>query len=324
MKIIIPAAGTGTRLRPHTYSQPKPLLHIAGKPMLGHVMDPVRDLHPHEYIFVIGYKGDHIRRYVATLDSVKARFVQQDNLLGLGYAVKLALDEIDGGPVVVLLSDTIVDCDLKAFTNAGENVIGVRAVDDPTRFGVAEIVDGNVVRLEEKPGEPRSNLAVIGLYYVQDCTALKKALNDLVASGKTTRGEIQLTDALAVMIENGIKFRPFEVSGWYDAGKKETMLQTNEILVRKMGPTQPREGSVLIDPVYVAPDATVTNCVLGPNVSVSSGTEIKNSIISNCIIGSNCRLDRVMLDDSLVGNSVTMVGRSRVVSAGDFSHWENT
>ncbi len=319
MKVIVPAAGTGTRLRPHTYSQPKPLLHLAGKAMMAHILDPVLAIDPEEVVFVIGYKGDEIRKWVAANYDFPSKFIQQDNLLGLGYAVKLAIDEIESGPVLVVLSDTILECDLAEFVRAGDFVLGLKAVDDPTRFGVAEIDKGVIVGLEERPEKPKSNLAVIGLYYFEDPAPLKTALDELLCSGTTTHGEVQFTDALQIMIKQGANISPFEVNGWYDAGKKETLLETNETLVRKMGVLKPIEGSELIPPVFVAPDAEVLNSVLGPNVSVSSGTKIRNSTIKNSIIGYNSELTSVNLKDSLVGNDSRLTGAEGVYNVGDSS-----
>jgi len=319
MKIIIPVAGVGKRLRPHTHSLPKPLLAVAGKPVLAHILDQVVGLNPDEVVFIVGYRGDEIRRWVAENYSFPSRFVRQDKLLGLGYALNLGLDEVDAGPVLVILGDTIVDCDLDAMTAAGEYVLGLRAVDDPTRFGIAEVADGVVVKLEEKPADPKSNLALIGLYYFAELSGLKSALEELVRSGATTRGEIQLTDALEIMIRRGTEFRTYEVAGWYDCGKKETMLETNAQLLAKLPPPQPIDGCVLIPPVFIADDANVTGSVIGPNVSISSGSTIEHSVIRNAIIGNRSTIANMVLADSLIGNDVSLRGTQHVLNIGDHS-----
>jgi glucose-1-phosphate thymidylyltransferase len=318
MRVIIPAAGIGKRLRPHTYSKPKPLLPVAGKTVLAHILDPVVTLEPDEVIMVVGYRGDAIRSYVESNYSFSTRFVQQDALLGLGYAVKLALEKIDGGPVLIILGDTVVDCNLQQFIEAGEAVLGLCPVDDPTRFGIAEVADGYVVGLEEKPRQPKSDLALIGLYYLADSAGLKKALDELVRTGKTTSGEVQLTDALALMIAGGTRFAASEVSGWFDCGKKETMLETNRrLLAGAESPIEEIPGSTLLPPVHIAEDARIVNSVIGPNVSVSPGTVIERSILRDCIVGSRSKIVDMVLKDSLVGDDVTLEGNARVLNVGD-------
>lgn len=319
MKVIIPVAGAGTRLQPHTFSLPKVLLHVAGRPMLAHVLDPLAKLKPDEVIFVIGFKGELVKQYVLEHYSFKAGFVPQERLLGLGYALHLALEVVENGPVLVLLGDTIVECDLQEFAKAGDFVLGLRQVDDPQRFGIAEVSNGYVVGLEEKPVRPQSNLALIGLYYFKEAGGLKRELKTLVQSGKLTGGEIQLTDALQRMIEAGTRFVPYEVHRWYDCGKKETLLQSNRHILQKLPPPPDIDGSVLIRPVFIAPTARIVNSVLGPNVSVSDGAVVENSIIKNSIIGYEARVEKVILEDSLVGQKAVVSGEKKIVNIGDFS-----
>lgn len=321
MRVVIPVAGAGTRLRPHTYARPKPLLTVAGKPILAHILDPLANLKPDEVIFVVGYKGDQIEKFVTSNYTFAAKFVQQDELLGLGYAINLALEQADvtDGPLFVVLGDTITECDLASFTAAGDYVLGVRKVDDPRRFGIAEIRDGHVASLQEKPADPRGNLALIGLYYFADAAPLRRALNTHVSSGNTTRGEIQLTDALSLMIHDGIKFLPYEVHDWYDCGKPETMLSTNAYLLDSMQPRAQADGSIIIPPVYLHVSAKVTGSIVGPHVSVSESAEISNSIISNSIIGAQAHLASVILKDSIIGDNVHLTGRERRLNIGDSS-----
>jgi glucose-1-phosphate thymidylyltransferase len=319
MKVIVPVAGVGDRLKPHTHSQPKPLLHVAGKPMLAYILDPVLELNPEEVIFVIGFRGEQIRRYVEKNFQFKATFVEQDKLLGLGYAIKIALDRVDSDPVLIILGDTIVECDLDKFISSGDNVLGLRQVSDPRRFGIAEVKNGCIVNMEEKPARPKGNLALIGLYYIEESAALRRELEKIVESGKLTRGEIQLTDALQAMARQGTKFVPHEVQGWYDCGKKETLLETNQHLLNGRSAPAALEGSVLIPPVYVAPTAQVVNSVIGPNVSVSDETQIKDCIIRNSIIGYGARLENVIIEDSLLGHLTRFAGTKKVVNIGDSS-----
>ncbi|RKX24059.1 MAG: nucleotidyl transferase [Candidatus Zixiibacteriota bacterium] len=319
MRVVIPVAGAGTRLKPHTHSQPKALLHVAGKPIISHLLDPIVKLDPEEVIFIIGFRGDMIEDFVRRNFSFKSTFVTQEKLHGLGYALNLAIRDINDGDLLVLLGDTIVECDLHKFIKAGENVLGLRQVDDPRRFGVAVVENDRVVQLEEKPEKPRSNLAIIGLYYFNDIAPLKRALGGHVESGKTTRGEIQFTDALQGMIEQGASFSPYEVQEWFDCGKKETMLSTNKHLVASINQSPKLQNSAVIPPVYVHPNATVANSVLGPNVSISEGSAVRDSIIRNSIIGCNTTVDNMILEDSLLGNEVRLRGNSQVLNLGESS-----
>lgn len=317
MKIIIPVAGVGTRLKPHTLSQPKPLLPIGGKTILDYLVAPLIDLDPDEVIFVIGYKGRQIREYVEQTYTFKASFVQQDKLLGLGYALHMALDGVGDGPLMVLLGDTIIEGDLRQFVRAGSYTLGLHPVDDPGRFGIAEVENGMISSLVEKPKEPKSNLAVVGLYYFEESAELKSQLGKLVESGKKTRGEIQLTDALAAMLESGVPFTPFEVDHWYDCGKKETMLATNRHLLKNVRHPEAIEGSTVAQPVFVADSATVENSVIGPNVSIAAGTTVRNAVISDSIIGRDSHIENSVIDQSIIGDNASVRGRKKVLNIGD-------
>lgn len=319
MKVIIPVAGVGSRLRPHTYTTPKVLLHVAGRPILSHVLEPILKLNPEEVVFVIGFRGEDIREFVEKNYRFKASFVRQDNLLGLGYAVSLGMNHIQDGPVLVVLGDTIVECDLERFLTSGDYVLGVRQVDDPRRFGIAEVEDGVVVRLEEKPLAPKTDLAAIGLYYFQDSRPLKAALDHHMASGRTTHGEVQFTDALQAMVESGIRFRPYEVTEWFDCGKKETILETNRHLLKRLGAPAKVAGSTIVQPVFIGEGAIVRHSVIGPNVSLSEGAIVEYSILRDTIIGPHARVDHVVLENSLIGHHVIIRGSARTLNIGDSS-----
>ena len=320
MKVIIPVAGIGNRLKPHTHSLPKPLLSVAGRPILSYILEPLAALEPEEVILVIGHLGDMIRDYVTGNFGFKTRFVQQDELLGLGYATRLAaLNLEDSDASLVILGDTIVEADLRAFVEAGRYVLGVRQVDDPHRFGIAEIAQGRVVGVEEKPDRPKTNLALIGLYYFGESGLLKRELDRLVASGKTTNGEIQLTDALSTMIDAGADFVAHEVRGWFDCGKKETLLETNRYLLSKGGGHPQVAGSQIIPPVFLAETARVVNSVIGPYVSISADAEVRNCIVTNSIISSRARVENVILKDSLIGRRAVVRGPEQILNIGDSS-----
>lgn len=321
MKVLIPLAGVGTRLQPHTFAHPKPLIHVAGKPILAHILDPIVEIKPEEVLFVVGYKGADIRQFIKEqYPQLKASFVEQTDLLGLGYAIYLALKEHSTDELLVVLGDTIVTVDLQKFIDADDWVLGLRQVDDPSRFGIAEIKDGHLVGMEEKPSNPKSNLALIGLYYFKDGDVLRDHLKGVIDAGKTTRGEYQLTDALATMIDDGIKFSAFEVNGWYDCGKIETLLATNQTLLKDQPQPETPDQSVIIKPVYIAPGASITGCVIGPHVSVGEGAVLRHSVVTNSIINANAQVENVVLTDSVVGESAVVTAEKKSVDVADKSN----
>jgi glucose-1-phosphate thymidylyltransferase len=319
VKVIVPVAGYGSRLRPHTFSTAKALLHVAGQPILAHVLAPIIPLKPEEVIFVIGFRGEEIQEYVEHNYSFPSKFVRQDKLLGLGYAVYLGLRAIQDGEVLVLLGDTIIETDLSDFIQMKASVLGVRQVSDPNRFGIVEIRNGQIIGLEEKPLKPKTNLAIVGLYYFNNSQSLRKVLNEHVESGMKTRGEIQFTDALQKMIELGETFVPYEIDSWYDCGKKETMLDTNRHLLEKMNMDGQIPGTTIIPPVYISPGAVIKHCVLGPNVAISEGASVKYSVIRNSIIGPDAQIENVVLEDSLIGRNATVHSSSKKLNVGDSS-----
>lgn len=315
----MPVAGYGSRLRPHTYSTNKSLLHVAGKPILSHVLEPIIPLQPEEVVFVIGFRGEEVQEYVERTYSFKSTFVRQTKLLGLGYAVSLALDAVPDEPTLVLLGDTIVELDLRKFVSAGDNILGLHEVTDPHRFGIANVRDGCVTGLEEKPTRPKGNLAVVGLYYFRHPGAIRRALSRLLQSGRITRGEVQFTDALQQLIEAGERFTAFQIESWHDCGKKETVLETNRYLLDRLPAPSDIDGSRIVPPVYVAADALVTNCTLGPYASISSGAVVLNSTIRNSIVSPDARIEDAVLEDSLIGANALVSGCEGRLNVGDSS-----
>ncbi len=309
LKVIIPVAGVGTRMRPHTYSIPKPLLPVAGKPVLAHVIDPLLPLAPDEVIFVIGHLGIQVVDYIQSIYTFKATFVEQEHLLGLGYAIHLAMERVTQGPVMIVLGDTIVRTDIPAFARDGGNMVGLKEVTDPRRFGVAVVEDSHIVSLEEKPKKPKSNLALVGLYYFEQIESLKAQLARLVSLGKKTSGEIQLTDALQFMIQEGAVLKPYLVDGWYDCGKLETFLETNRRLLELIAPPTEYPGSIIIPPVSIAPSAVIEESIVGPYVSISEDARVKRSIVRDSIIGSRAVVEVSLLEASLIGEKTAVRGK---------------
>lgn len=319
MIAIIPVAGAGKRLRPHTHTAPKPLLHVAGKPILGHILDQLAVLSPQQVIFVVGHMGDQIIDFVKGQYDYDTRFIEQTDLLGLGYAVYLALEHTGESDVLILLGDTIIDCDLQALVASGDNVLGLKPVDDPGRFGIAEVEAGRILRLVEKPEVPASDLAVVGVYYIRDTGVLRDELQQLIEHDETSRGEYQITDALQRMIDRGRVLTPFPIENWYDCGQKETLLATNRALLAGAPQAVGGEGAVFVPPVFVAPDATVEQAIIGPFVSIGPGASVKNCIVRDSIISAGARVSDILLEGSLVGNGTEIRGHYKKFNVGDDS-----
>ncbi|HCV43503.1 MAG TPA: nucleotidyl transferase [Bacteroidetes bacterium] len=320
MRAIIPVAGVGSRLRPHTFTLPKVLLNVAGKPILGHILDKIIGEGIHEGTIVVGHMSDMIKEYVSQVyPSFRADYVEQDERLGLGHAIYLSRNTMNDDPVLIILGDTIFDVDLGPVLRQQYSSLGVKMVDDPRRFGVAETRDGSIVRLVEKPERPVSNLAVVGLYYIRNPRLLVSCLSALVEKDIRTKGEYQLTDALQMMIDRGEVMKTFLVEGWYDCGKPETLLSTNRALLEKKSTPRKVEGVVVIDPVYIAPSAKLVNCVIGPYTSIGEQASISDSIVRNSIIGEDATVRKVLLDNSIVGSGAAVQGNYKRVNVGDSS-----
>lgn len=320
MRAIIPVAGVGSRLRPHTYSVPKVLLNVAGKPILGHILDKLTGEGIKEATIVVGYLGDMIQEFVrSTYPALRVEYVEQEEALGLGHAIYLSRHTIGSDPLLIILGDTIFDVDLRPVLGGTSSALGVKAVEDPRRFGVAEVDHGVIRRLVEKPEKPTSNLAVVGLYFIRNSPLLVECLNDIVDRNVRTRGEFQLTDALQRMIERGERMTTFPVEGWYDCGKPETLIATNRALLEKHSTSRKIDGVVVVEPVYIAATAVLENCVIGPNTTVSAGATVSDAIVRNSIIGENAQVRKALLDNSIVGPGAAVVGSYKRVNVGDSS-----
>ncbi len=318
---IIPVAGVGTRLRPHTHTLPKVLLNVAGKPIIAHILDDLPGLGITEAVLIVGYMGDLVREYVVRhYPALKAHFVDQPERLGLGHAVSLAAAHVDDQPVLIILGDTIFEADLKGVLAGGTHSIGVKAVDDPRRFGIVETDrNGRVTLLVEKPERPASNLAITGIYYFTHAQPLFDALDEIQRKDIRTKGEFQLTDAMELMVQHGEVLTTFPVEGWYDCGKTETLLETNRVLLGKRGETPVIPGSVVHRPVSVAASAVVENCILGPHVSVGAGARLKNAIIRDAIINNNASVEDILIEASVLGENAVVKGAFKRLNVGDSS-----
>jgi glucose-1-phosphate thymidylyltransferase len=318
---VIPVAGAGTRLRPHTHTLPKVLLHVAGKPILAYILDDLVALGIRRAVLVIGAMGELVRDYVTRrYTGLQVDYVEQAERLGLGHAVSLAEPHVDDHPLLIILGDTIFEANLAGVLAAGTNSIGVKPVADPRRFGIVERdAAGRITRLVEKPDQPTSNLAITGIYYFSRGGPLFEALRELQRKNLRTRGEFQLTDAMQILVSKGEAIGTFPVDGWFDCGKTETLLETNRVLLDKHARTATIPGSVTEGPVFVAPDATVEHCVLGPHVSVAAGARLRNAVLRDTIINENATVEDILLEGSVVGENAVVTGGFRRVNVGDSS-----
>ncbi|MBU0692643.1 NTP transferase domain-containing protein [bacterium] len=321
MKAIIPVAGVGSRLRPHTFTLPKVLLNVAGKPILGHILDHLVESGVTSLSLIVGPMGDLIERYVRENYDIPSEFILQAQPKGLGHAVSLGLTKEDK-EVLVILGDTVFDLDLKnVLKNARTSCIGVKEVEDPRRFGVVETRGDQVVRLVEKPEHPKSNLVIVGIYLIRNAPALRSSIDLLFERELTTRGEYQLTDALQLMIEQGEKMSTFPVNAWLDCGKPETILATNRYLLDgdDFKLPEPREGVVFVPPVYIHPDTELSRCIIGPYATIGSKAVVSDAMVRDSILGEGAVVKNVLIEKSLVGNNAIIKGDFQQYNVGDSS-----
>ncbi len=323
MQALIPVAGVGTRLRPHTYTQPKPLIPVAGKPIIGFIIDELLKVGVEDFIFVIGYLGERIRQYIFEhYPDINITFVQQSNRLGTGHAIWMARDVINAEEeLLIVFGDTIIDIDWKTTLNEPNSCLGIQKVDDPREFGVADVVDGFVRGVIEKPRIPLSNKALVGLYKIKEVDLLLETLTLMVENDMRTHDEFQLTDVIMLMIKKGVNFKAVEVNNWFDCGRKDVLLETNAMLLKRFKTAEhsnPKiRNSIIVPPVYLSQDCSINNSVIGPNVSIGEGAQIDHSVIKDTIIGSYAFIEEVVLKKSIIGNDALIKGLSQSLNIGD-------
>ncbi|KAB2921711.1 MAG: NTP transferase domain-containing protein [Bacteroidetes bacterium] len=322
MRAIIPVAGVGSRLRPHTYTVPKVLLNVAGKPIIGHIMDKIIAAGFDSATIIVGYLGELIKEYITANYSITVDFVEQEERLGLGHAIYLSRHTMSKDPVLIILGDTVFDVDLAAMVRGEHSSLGVKEVADPRRFGVAEVKDGFIAKLVEKPEHPVSNLAIVGLYYIKRPDVLLDCLKEMIKRDVRTKNEYQLTDGLQIMLERGERITTFPVEGWYDCGKPETLLETNRHLLHTTKTNGVHDGVVVIPPVYISPTASVKNSVVGPYATIAEGATVEDSIVRNSIISENAAVTNALLEDSIIGSNAQIKGGFKRINIGDSSELE--
>lgn len=323
MKAIIPVAGAGTKLRPHTYTQPKALIPLAGKTILSINVDQLHSAGIEEFIFIIGHLGEKIQDYIRNkYPHLTSHFIFQNERKGTAHAINLARTIIGDDEVFIALGDTICEYDIQQILSSEYSMLGVKRVDDPTSFGVAEINEENTITMVvEKPFIPKSNMALVGLYKIKDSAGLFRCLSKIISQGIKSHDEFNLTDALQCMIREGSIFKAFKVENWFDCGRKESLLESNSILLQKLGgnisESNKYENTIFIPPVSIAENCDIRNSIIGPHVAVGDNTIIHSSIIKDSIIGSYSKLYDVVLEDSLIGSDTEIIGETRSLNIGD-------
>jgi len=331
MKVIIPMAGMGKRLRPHTLTTPKPLFPIAGKPIVQRLVEDIAAVYDgqlEEVAYITGEFGEEINAQlieVAEKLGAKASIYKQDEALGTAHAIWCARESMSG-EVIIAFADTLFRADFN-LDKSKDAIIWVKQIEDPSAFGVVLLnEDNNITNFVEKPKEPISNLAIIGIYYIKNASVLMEEINFLLSNKIVTHGEYQLTDALERMRIKGLNLGVGEVSEWMDCGNKDNVLDTNaKILLfspdhHLVSSSANIINSQIIHPCFIGDGAIIENSVVGPFTAVGAGVKITNSIIKNSILHQKSSLENVSIDRSIIGRESTVKKDSQVLNIGDFSH----
>jgi glucose-1-phosphate thymidylyltransferase len=326
MKVVIPLAGYGTRLRPHTYTKPKPLINVAGQPVLGHILDKLQGLDISEYIFIVGYLGDQIAEYIDENYDFPAKYVSQHEMLGQSHAIYLAREYIDTEePVFVIFGDHIFESEFELVKNPiADAVIYVKEVDDPRKYGVVMLNNaGYIVDFVEKAEKPPTNLAIIGMYYINSGKKLVEALARQIEEDKKTKGEYFIADALQYLVEGGMRFVVERVTSWLDCGNPDAVLKANRHLLNEGGLDNSNQvkfdNVIIVPPVRIHPSSKIKYSVIGPNVTVGPDCNISWSIVRESIVGDGSDIQNTVLEDSLIGMNAAVVGQYTSFNVGDSS-----
>jgi glucose-1-phosphate thymidylyltransferase len=316
--IILPVAGLGTRLRPQTWTKPKPLVSVAGKPMLGHVLDRVLAIEPEQIVFVTGFLGEQIEAWARENLDMPLAFVEQPEMRGQTDAIIRARDLVQND-ALILFPDMLFEADLTALHDVDADVVlFTKEVEDPSAFGIAVVEEGRVVRLIEKPRQPISNQAIIGIYYVRHMPALYAAIEEQMRRGIALKNEYFLADAVQLMIDDGARVITLPASVWEDCGSAENLLSTNRFLLEARGSSHDdHDAAVIIAPSFIAPDATVEHSVVGPYASIGSGAFVRNSLVRDSIVEDGASITDALLEGSIIGRRASIQGMVRLANIGD-------
>jgi glucose-1-phosphate thymidylyltransferase len=328
MKIILPVAGKGTRLRPHTHTKAKSLVQVAGKTVLEHIINRLIGLNADELIFITDENGDQIESFMLKhFPDLKCSYTLQKERLGPAHAVFMASPWIKpGDDVLVVFNDTIFVTDLGKIPTLAKDCDGLiysKEVEDYQRFGVNVLDKGFIVDMVEKPDKPISRLAQVGLYYLKDGAKFMKSIEEVIQAGEVVKGEYYLPSVFMRMIGKGAKFRAPEIDEWLDCGKPDTLLDTNRYLLNEGSYVEGEiDNSVIIEPVHIGPGAIVRNSIIGPDVSLASNCFLEGSIVRDSIINAGTELRNVILERSLLGEDVRISGKSGKLNVGDHTRIE--
>ena len=326
MQLIIPAGGLGTRMRPHTWSKPKPLIPVAGKPSIAHIIDSFAETQVDKIVLITGRNGDQLLDYVRANYPYPAEAVEQKVMRGQSDALAIAESLVDmDGAMFMIFSDTLFETDLRVLaTLDADGAAFTKEVPDPSRFGIAVSgADGLISKLVEKPAEPESHDAVVGMYYFKKARTLYDAIHAQIERNITLKNEFFLADAIQIAIDNGAKIKKIAIDVWEDTGTVDAILHSNRYLLRRFQSAQSEpymEGtSVIVPPVYLGANVVLEQSVVGPYVSLGDGAQISNSIVRDSIIGEKVQLQNVSLSGSLLGDRVKLSEGFRQLNLGDDS-----
>ena len=304
MKVIIPTAGSGTRLRPHTFTSPKTLLHVAGRPLLDYLLKPLLDLpNLSELIFIVGDNGEQISEYIETNYNLPTTYLWQNEQKGLGHAISLAKERDNGEPILILLGDKIFECDYQKIVQNPYTVIGVKMGENPQGVGIVETEGEFITRLIEKPENPPTNLVIEGAYYIQNSELLFQCLDEIIERDIRTQNEYQLTDGLQLMLEYGERMKVEFINSLH-CGTPDQLLTANRSILEKRAPQIYRfPNSVIIPPVFIGEDAAIEGAIIGPYASIGGGTRVVNAIIH-----PNAELQDTLIRRSIIGPDARVHG----------------
>ncbi len=328
MKVIIPVAGVGSRLKPHTNTTAKPLMEVAGKVMIDYVIDDALSVNPDEIVFIVGYKKDSIIRHIKkTYPNINSKFVEQEVRDGDGSAVRIGLESYSkDDELVVIFGDTLIDFNLKSAiskSNQYDSIVFGMRVDEPQHYGVMNLNERNeIIQIEEKPQNPKSDMAIIGTYYFKSLLEVKKLLNSFYSNFQTIKGEYRIAQVLQSLVNDNSKVVSCsEVKKWFDCGRLEILLDSNKYFLEKKSTNKisKKDSCIIIPPVFISKKAIIKNSVIGPNVSISEGVQIQNSVIENSIVNKNSFIENLILKDSLIGKKVELKGKSTKINIGEKS-----
>jgi len=322
MKAIIPLAGSGKRLRPLTSNKPKPMIEIAGKPILGHILDNLVKEDIKEYIFIVGDNPKPIIEYVSKkYKKIKAIYIKQKTKKGNAHAVLGASKHVSKEPIIILFGDTIINLQLKKnLKKKGDGLIWVKEVEDPTKYGVVLTKKGYITNIIEKPSSPISNLAVTGAYFIKDAKNLFEAIKSIIKADIKINGEYYLTSALDLLIQQRKKFIAVKTDKWLDCGNIKKLLEANQDLLKNKARFYgKKENSIILKPVYVGKESYIVNSIIGPNVSIGKNVYIENSVIDNSIIGSNAEITNATIGNSVIGEKAIVKRKKEKLYVGDYS-----